>query len=89
VEEIKDDLGLAAGDKAGMMARLKAQGVNAAQVSFNDSAGDVHKESAFSGIKRAPAPRSSWSEAQFAPPKPPAAAIHVPTSLASVANSKV
>jgi calcyphosin len=44
VEEIKDDLGLAAGDKAGMMARLKAQGVNAASISLNDSAGDDRKQ---------------------------------------------
>jgi Ca2+-binding EF-hand superfamily protein/adenosylcobinamide amidohydrolase len=40
VEEIKDDLGLKADDKAGMMARLKAQGVNAANISLFDGAGD-------------------------------------------------
>ena len=32
VEEIKNDLGLKAGDKAGMLARLKAQGVDAAHI---------------------------------------------------------
>jgi calcyphosin len=36
VEEIKNDLGLKAGDKAGMMARLKAQGVDAKSISLHD-----------------------------------------------------
>jgi Ca2+-binding EF-hand superfamily protein len=36
VEEIKNDLGLKAGDKAGAMARLRAQGTNASQISFFD-----------------------------------------------------
>merc|ERR1712185_637443 len=40
VEEIKDDLGLKADDKAGMMARLKAQGIDAANISTFDGAGD-------------------------------------------------
>ena len=35
VVEIKKDLGLKAGDKVGMVARLRSQGVNAATVSFN------------------------------------------------------
>jgi Ca2+-binding EF-hand superfamily protein len=41
VEEIKNDLGLARGDKQGMMAKLSAQGVNANNIntfgSFNDT----------------------------------------------------
>ena len=41
VEEIKNDLGLKADDKAGMMARLKAQGVNAANISTFDGGDDV------------------------------------------------
>jgi hypothetical protein len=40
VQEIKNDLGLKADDKAGMMARLKAQGVNASAISTFDGAGD-------------------------------------------------
>jgi len=38
VQEIENDLGLAANDKAGMMARLKAQGVDASSISLNDGA---------------------------------------------------
>ena len=41
VVEIKEDLGLKANDKAGMMARLKAPGVDAASV---DSKGGVEEE---------------------------------------------
>jgi hypothetical protein len=40
VEEIKNDLGLKANDKAGMMARLKAQGVDAGSIALYGSAGD-------------------------------------------------
>jgi len=40
VEEIKNDLGLKQGDKAGMMARLKAQGVDAANISLADGGDD-------------------------------------------------
>jgi Ca2+-binding EF-hand superfamily protein len=40
VEEIKNDLGLKQGDKAGMMARLKAQGVDASQISLYDGGDD-------------------------------------------------
>jgi hypothetical protein len=36
VEEIKDDLGLKADDKAGMMRLLRAQGVNVRNVSAYD-----------------------------------------------------
>jgi Ca2+-binding EF-hand superfamily protein len=43
VEEIKDDLGLKANDKAGMIARLKAQGVNAANISTFDGGDDNNK----------------------------------------------
>ena len=46
VEEIKNDMGLKADDKAGMMARLKAQGVNAANISTFDGAGDDEKKGA-------------------------------------------
>jgi hypothetical protein len=38
VVEIKDDLGIKAGDKKAMIARLKAQGVNAADISLFDGA---------------------------------------------------
>ena len=40
VEEIKEDLGLKADDKAGMMGRLKAQGVTASSISLTDSVVD-------------------------------------------------
>ena len=40
MEEIKNDLGLRAGDKEGMMSRLSAQGVNASAVGGYGSAGD-------------------------------------------------
>jgi Ca2+-binding EF-hand superfamily protein len=43
VQEIKDDLGLKADDKAGMVSRLKAQGVDVASLSLHDSAGDEAK----------------------------------------------
>ena len=40
VEEIQNDLGLKADDKAGMLARLRAQGVSAADVSTFDGGDD-------------------------------------------------
>ena len=40
VVEIKNDLGLKAGDKAGMMNRLKAQGVSASSISLFDGGSD-------------------------------------------------
>ena len=40
VEEIKDDLGFSAKDSVGIMARLKAQGVDAAAIAVSGSAGD-------------------------------------------------
>jgi Ca2+-binding EF-hand superfamily protein len=40
VEEIKNDLGLKAGDKEGMMSRLRNQGVKASNLSTYNSAGD-------------------------------------------------
>ena len=46
VEEIKNDLGLRADDKAGMMDRLRAQGVNnATSISTYDSVGTKKKDS--------------------------------------------
>ena len=42
VEEIRNDLGLKAGDKAGMIARLRAQGSNASQIDLF-GAGDDNK----------------------------------------------
>jgi hypothetical protein len=39
VEEVKNDLGLAAKDKVGLVARLRAQGINAAAVNTSGSAG--------------------------------------------------
>ena len=44
VQEIRDDLGLKADDKAGMMARLRAQGVNAANVSLFDGDENANKK---------------------------------------------
>jgi len=44
VEEIKNDLGLKAGDKAGMLARLKAQGADAASISLFDGGDDNNKK---------------------------------------------
>ena len=75
VEEIRNDLGLKADDKAGMMARLKAQGVKAANISTFDGAGDTGKEtSSTSAATPLQAPRrnvsshktygSSWSIGQ-------------------------
>jgi hypothetical protein len=51
VEEIKDDLGLKANDKAGMMARLRSQGVDVASV---DSKGGVDddKDASFVPAKK-------------------------------------
>jgi hypothetical protein len=43
VQEIQNDLGLKADDKAGMMARLKAQGVNASNISLFDGTEDIQK----------------------------------------------
>ena len=68
VQEIKDDLGLKADDKAGMMARLKAQGVNAANISTFDGAGDNDKpppppppNRAHRGSRTSRTFQSSWS----------------------------
>ena len=44
-EEIKNDLGLKADDKAGMMARLKAQGVDASKVELYGGADDNNNKS--------------------------------------------
>ena len=38
---MKDDLGLKQGDKAGIMSRLKAQGVDALSISLLDAAGFI------------------------------------------------
>jgi hypothetical protein len=43
VQEIRDDLGLKADDKAGMIARLRAQGTNVSSISITDGAGDKVK----------------------------------------------
>jgi hypothetical protein len=43
VEEIKNDLGLKAGDKAGALARLRAQGTNVSQISFFDG-GEINEK---------------------------------------------
>eukprot|EP01034_Spumella_vulgaris_P024624 gene24624-30992_t len=50
VEEIKNDLGLRQGDKEGMASRLKAQGVNAANISAFDG-GDDNKQQLGSSSK--------------------------------------
>jgi hypothetical protein len=41
VEEVKNDLGLKQGDKAGTMARLRAQGSNASSIDLYGSGGDT------------------------------------------------
>ncbi len=56
VEEIKNDLGLSGKDSAGIMARLKAQGVDAAAVSSSGSAGEVDNK-----------PQSGQQKVQFQP----------------------
>jgi 3-hydroxyacyl-CoA dehydrogenase len=43
VEEIKDDMGLKAGDKSGMMARLRAQGVQSTAVNIFGGYEDMNK----------------------------------------------
>jgi hypothetical protein len=45
VEEIKDDMGLKAGDKSGMIARLRAQGVQSSAVNIFGGYEDVTKPS--------------------------------------------
>ena len=54
VEEIKNDLGLKAGDNAGMMRRLKAQGVDVTGIS-TDGAVDEDEE----------APTKPWVSPSF------------------------
>lgn len=43
VQEVTNDLGLKAGDKAAVLARLKAQGVEAANIDFNGASDDTKK----------------------------------------------
>jgi len=49
VEEIKNDLGLRSDDRTGMMARLQAQGVTAANVALYGSGGDDSNKSSSAG----------------------------------------
>ena len=60
VVEIKNDLGLQADDKQGMVARLRAQGVQAASIELSSGAGDqennpgkVKKKPPFRGLSKA------------------------------------
>jgi calcyphosin len=43
VEEIRDDMGLKADDTNGMIARLRAQGINASNISLHDGMGQKKK----------------------------------------------
>ena len=51
VEEIKDDLGLAADDREGMAARLRRQGVDAAAVDTRGGVGDEASAASFEDLK--------------------------------------
>ena len=68
VEEIKNDMGLKADDKAGMMARLKAQGVNAANISTFDGGDDNDKgaPSHFHDVKESMSAGSAQGARSFA-----------------------
>ena len=68
VEEIQHDLGLKADDKAGMMARLKAQGVNAANISTFDGGDDNDKgaPSHFHDVKESMSAGSAQGARSFA-----------------------
>ena len=67
VEEIKEDLGVKADDKDEMVKRLKRQGVNAANISTFDGAGD---EDAKPGKKpKAAAPKAASLATQVRKPK--------------------
>ena len=57
VQEIKNDLGLKADDKAGMMKRLRAQGVDVANISTDGAVEDEESD----GPKSAPPPMVSPS----------------------------
>jgi hypothetical protein len=57
VEEIKNDLGLRAGDRAGMMSRLQAQGVDASNISLFDGGDD----GVGADKKATPAKRSNYN----------------------------
>jgi hypothetical protein len=52
VQEIRDDMGLKAGDKTGAIARLRAQGTNASQISFFDGGDDNNKTFNKAGFKK-------------------------------------
>ena len=45
VQEVRKDLGIKAGDKAQVLARLKTQGVDAANIEFNGTSDDAKKRS--------------------------------------------
>lgn len=64
VEEIKNDLGLKADDRSGMMARLKAQGVDASNISLFDGGDDGV------GGKATPARRNNPIVGDPSPTKP-------------------
>eukprot|EP01038_Epipyxis_sp_PR26KG_P004385 gene4385-6201_t len=80
VEEIKNDLGLKADDKAGMMNRLKAQGVNAANISLFDGGDDNNNKAGFgprpksladAATSKPPPSQKQSNNVTFAPPAPP------------------
>jgi calcyphosin len=52
VEEIKNDMGLRQGDQAGAIARLRAQGVHAANISMHDGVDNTTKPKAPSATYR-------------------------------------
>ena len=64
VEEIKNDLGLKQGDRAGAMARLSAQGVTASSIGNHGYAGDSRESKA--GYPRAPpqGPRDAMTQSR-------------------------
>ena len=54
VEEVKNDLGLKAGDKLGVMSRLREQGVNAVNIDFHGESDDVKKSRNSGGVSAIP-----------------------------------
>ena len=65
VSEIKNDLGLRANDKAGMIERLKSQGVFASQISLFDSGEDNNKVKFGARPSTAPSPAKRDTSLQF------------------------
>eukprot|EP00606_Chrysophyceae_sp_TOSAG23-5_P000963 GSChrysophyteH2.ASY1.ANO1.1043.1 assembled CDS len=86
VEEIKNDLGLKADDKAGMMRRLKSQGVNdaisldskvsmATMLSSMDTVSEQSQKISIAGPSKPMSPRAKSLGSQPSPMRAPAAGI--------------